>query len=863
MAIQFKSSKEKDLYREDIRQARQVVLDNAQKKYEKAKWREGQAERRGENTWMLPSLSERIESDELELKKRSKSKKDKKKKHKKEKKKKKHKHKGSISDSDSDETSTWFEKTKDDSEKPHARQPDPSEIGPKFEREEWMSAPLDIIPTITRKDIREKKKREQEEEREKLTLEAGQHARELNPFWKDGGTGLPEEEREQKKSSPGKTAGDGGYGWWKKAYDRCVEQAKEEDRTLEDVAADRYGSLKNIEDKLQQAEISQYGSSSSSRRKSFVRPDDRSDSGHGSRRYMDRKEKGIAGYYRSNDGSKGNKEYDRNSDRLRREYNSSRRRDRDFVSEKKYSSDVLKSGRQEFEDQPKRKFSFLKPGHDSGVPSSRDERPRHRNTGSVPTWKKKSSVGDTSKIDQDVSVAPKQHDSPKHSEIKTSTSVPQSVSSDSESDSTESEGENEADASPVKILTDQEKNQIGAKIVKAEIMGNDALAKQLKSQLEASRNAASNPPRAPKMKKQKHKDDEDGDDDMVVLSRTDRSGMVRPLPDRKHPVEPKGGRRKKQKVDTHTGQGERERYFDDDDKFDLKSLVEREKMGTSEDSNMMFARLAGRTFEKTDDDHQVDDVFMQRASKKQSDSKQEERDRHMAILEHKKMSSALEKCHRCFENVSKHLIVSIGTKVYLCLPDHKSITEGHCFIVPMQHVAQATVVDEDVWDEIQAFRRCLTQMFEQRDEDCVFMETCMGLHRFPHMALECVPMPREVGDMAPIYFKKAIMESESEWSQNKKVVELSQKNIKQAVPKGFPYFAVDFGLQGGFAHVIEDEKSFPWYFGREICGGMMDIEPTLWRKSHKDSFEAQRQKVLQFEEMWKQHDWTLSLKSTI
>jgi len=34
------------------------------------------------------------------------------------------------------------------------------------------------------------------------------------------------------------------------------------------------------------------------------------------------------------------------------------------------------------------------------------------------------------------------------------------------------------------------------------------------------------------------------------------------------------------------------------------------------------------------------------------------------------------------------------------------------------------------------------------------------------------------------------------------------------VPKGFPYFAVDFGLQGGFAHVIEDETHFPHYFGR-------------------------------------------------
>jgi len=36
--------------------------------------------------------------------------------------------------------------------------------------------------------------------------------------------------------------------------------------------------------------------------------------------------------------------------------------------------------------------------------------------------------------------------------------------------------------------------------------------------------------------------------EVVVLSRTDRQGMARPLPSRKHAVEPKHGRRKKEKV---------------------------------------------------------------------------------------------------------------------------------------------------------------------------------------------------------------------------------------------------------------------------------------------------------------------------
>ena len=31
--------------------------------------------------------------------------------------------------------------------------------------------------------------------------------------------------------------------------------------------------------------------------------------------------------------------------------------------------------------------------------------------------------------------------------------------------------------------------------------------------------------------------------------------------------------------------------------------------------------------------------------------------------------------------------------------------------------------------------------------------TSMRLKHFPHMSVECIPMDKEVGDLAPIYFK--------------------------------------------------------------------------------------------------------------
>ncbi len=37
------------------------------------------------------------------------------------------------------------------------------------------------------------------------------------------------------------------------------------------------------------------------------------------------------------------------------------------------------------------------------------------------------------------------------------------------------------------------------------------------------------------------------------------------------------------------------------------------------------------------------------------------------------------------------------------------------------------------------------------------------------------------------------------------------------MPKEFPYFHVEIGERIGFAHVIEDARDFPHYFGKEVC----------------------------------------------
>lgn len=45
---------------------------------------------------------------------------------------------------------------------------------------------------------------------------------------------------------------------------------------------------------------------------------------------------------------------------------------------------------------------------------------------------------------------------------------------------------------------------------------------------------------------------------------------------------------------------------------------------------------------------------------------------------------------------------------------------------------------------------------------------------------------------------------------------------------------------------------------KEVIGGMLDLEPRLWRKGLRESFEDQRRKALQFAQWWKPFDFTKS-----
>ncbi|XP_043290104.1 CWF19-like protein 2 [Venturia canescens] len=802
--INFESSKVKEAERQALREAREKILTNAEIAYRKKQAQVQRAKERGDDQWMLPSVEAKLSSTVSSKRKKKKEKKNKK--AKKSKKKKKHKESSSDSASSGDETEEWVEKG---TEMPGHSESETSKciVSEKpLERDEWMNLPGSFL--CSSRD--EKQKKKEEDKKETCILDKpGQSSRELNPYWKDGGMGLPE----MKDTHEAKVMD---AAWLKKSLRRAQEQAEEEGKSLEEVAAARWGSLDKIHSMIEEAEKNSrkiYGSGNDWRRDS--------------RKYSSSSRK-IYDDHESNDrrAEKG-REKRRKDSRERDERSRKRSKSPSLERDRKRSSNIddgqLNADR--------KKITFMKPGDEeySSASSSR------KSSSSIKRWQKPN-TNKSSVEQQRHGHTPKNH---RERSPKSSSDESQSDHDDRKSTQVDDRksGDNE------EIITEAEMNKLGAKIVKAEIMGDMELAAELKAKLELARTARKNKPAVSSGTKP-------AEEENVILTKINAKGMARPLEPRSLYEEPTGGRRKAKKVDTHES-GKRVRYFADDDKFTLQEMFQREKGETSAENDATFVKMASKSMD-------MDELFEQRITRQDSDAKQDERDRTRAIKAHKKLEKSLDNCRWCFDskNMLKHLIVAMGSKTYVSLPSHVSMTVGHCILAPIHHVSCQTQLDEDVWEELQNFKKALTKMFMKRNEFPVFFEMSVGQHRFPHMQLECIPLPDEVGSMAPIYFKKALLECETEWSTNKKVIDLSNKDVRQAIPKGLPYFSVNFGNHGGFAHVIEDEKLFPKNFAQEIIGGILDLDHSLWRKPRRENFDQQRKKVLEFATSWKPYDFT-------
>ncbi|KAI0441512.1 hypothetical protein F4803DRAFT_522835 [Xylaria telfairii] len=326
-----------------------------------------------------------------------------------------------------------------------------------------------------------------------------------------------------------------------------------------------------------------------------------------------------------------------------------------------------------------------------------------------------------------------------------------------------------------------------------------------------------------------------------------------------------GTRAEAKAVDTKRG---RERgLVEQNEDMSIEDMV-REERRTRGQAGGEGLRLAERIAKdvKFDNDLEYMDENAEKLAKRVQ--KSELNLKNAAVNDFQKINKILDNCQLCHHE-DRNLppvapIISLGTRVYLTLPTEPELTEGGAVIVPIQHRANLLECDDDEWEEIRNFMKCLTRLYHDQGREVVFYENAAAPQRHMHAAMQAVPIPYELGDTAPAFFKEAMLSADEEWTQHKKIIDtgararsgLGKLAFRRSIAKEMPYFHAWFTLDGGLGHVVEDSNRWPRgdLFAREILGGMVDAEPDVIKKQGR--WHRSDSRVDGFKKRWRKFDWT-------
>lgn len=256
------------------------------------------------------------------------------------------------------------------------------------------------------------------------------------------------------------------------------------------------------------------------------------------------------------------------------------------------------------------------------------------------------------------------------------------------------------------------------------------------------------------------------------------------------------------------------------------------------------------------------------------------------------MSAIADRCPLCLASAkcSRELLLSIGQQTYMALPERGALAPGHVIVAAAEHVPSFRAADENIFEELKNFRKCLIQMHAKqvrrpwhpalgcaRIEDhrdaksaatrpqgrsVIFMETALRVQEGrAHACVHCVPVAADAFARAPLVFKQELDGAESEWAQHhaKRLIDSGAKGLRRSIPEKFPYFHVEFGYNRGYVHVIDDEAAWPRDFGRGVLLGLLGRDEEMHGRAQRAGPAAAASRASEFLEEWAAFDWTKQL----
>ncbi|WVQ86961.1 hypothetical protein IAS59_000680 [Cryptococcus gattii] len=350
-------------------------------------------------------------------------------------------------------------------------------------------------------------------------------------------------------------------------------------------------------------------------------------------------------------------------------------------------------------------------------------------------------------------------------------------------------------------------------------------------------------------------------------------------------VRPGNRKPKDTKFETRDRQGNLLRYNADDDTQSLGELVRQERFGAgSSDQKNLDAEMARAiaTDGKFEDDLEYMDDNADKLARKKM--KSDALKRAFAINDYARTKKALDTCPFCYQDdrPPQTAIVALGTRTYMCCTMYEELVPGHCLIVPLQHHLSMLEMEDDDWDEVRNFMKCLMRMHAQSNHGVIFFETITSFKSQRHTYIEAIPVPFHVFQDLPAYFRESILSSEGEWTQHKKLIDFSSRpgGFRRMMVPNLPYFMVQWDYKGekGYGHVIEgikdsgagggedeegdvggamSESEFPRYFAQEVIGNILGLEPRKWRRPRKMDVALNKERARKLGTLFQPYNWTV------
>ena len=256
-----------------------------------------------------------------------------------------------------------------------------------------------------------------------------------------------------------------------------------------------------------------------------------------------------------------------------------------------------------------------------------------------------------------------------------------------------------------------------------------------------------------------------------------------------------------------------------------------------------------------------------------SQQQQADRARQMQRRESERYDDLIDKCELCPASAAFHhaSLVATGVKLILTLPRVGVVGDGHCLLSTVEHSAASADWDEAVHEERLYWMKHLAAMYAASSpaSQLVTVETVVHRRRRRHTEIQCVELTEEEAADAPLFFSKALNECEGDWATHRPVLTVqpgTAGGVRRVVPAGFPYFAVEFGAEGGgYAHVIEREDEWEDEFGLEVLRGIKGMLSRGGRRGAggREPRHVELARMSRFRQRWQPHDWTAKLTKNI